>query len=227
MKVTNYKIPGKVEEITCEFLGSKENKKLAIMYPGIGYTCDMPMLYFTTNLMLELGYNVIQFRSHYPEFMPLNTKEKKESFLTPYKDDVFSFFDHAISNYSSDKIILIGKSLGTRAISILYQSEKYNAVLNRVQGVISFTPVLKDEDVIKGFKKVNSEVLHIVGGSDKLYCPFEIVTDLTLNGPGKVLLIEGGNHSLECKKSVISSVKGVSKYIDVIKSFCEGLIVNE
>lgn len=33
-------------------------KKIAVLFPGIGYTCDKPLLYYSAKLAAEKGYEV-------------------------------------------------------------------------------------------------------------------------------------------------------------------------
>ena len=45
--------------------------KTAVIFPGIGYHCDKPLLYYASKLAASHGYDVI--RITYPEF-PVNLK---------------------------------------------------------------------------------------------------------------------------------------------------------
>ena len=35
-------------------------KKLAIIFPGVGYTCTKPLLYYTASMAAERGYEIIR-----------------------------------------------------------------------------------------------------------------------------------------------------------------------
>ena len=37
-------------------------KKIACLFPGIGYTCDKPLLYYSWKLLKGLGWEVVRFR---------------------------------------------------------------------------------------------------------------------------------------------------------------------
>lgn len=37
-----------------------ESDKVCFMFSGTGYTYEKPLLYYSTELMLELGYDVVQ-----------------------------------------------------------------------------------------------------------------------------------------------------------------------
>ena len=44
-----------------------ETDHLALVLPGFGYSCDMPLLYFTVNHLLEGGADVLQVEYQYNE----------------------------------------------------------------------------------------------------------------------------------------------------------------
>ena len=35
-------------------------KKLAVIFPGVGYTCTKPLLYYTASMAAERGYEIIR-----------------------------------------------------------------------------------------------------------------------------------------------------------------------
>lgn len=41
-------------------MGSYEYTKLAVFFPGIGYHSDKPLLYYSSKIAQELGYDIIQ-----------------------------------------------------------------------------------------------------------------------------------------------------------------------
>ena len=38
-------------------------KKLAVIFPGVGYTCTKPLLYYTASMAAERGYEIIRLTS--------------------------------------------------------------------------------------------------------------------------------------------------------------------
>ena len=50
-------------------------KKIAVLFPGIGYTCDKPLLYYTGKLAVARGYKLVKVE--YGNF-PSGIKESKE-----------------------------------------------------------------------------------------------------------------------------------------------------
>ena len=42
-------------------------KKLAVIFPGVGYTCTKPLLYYTASMAAERGYEIIRLDyGHHP-----------------------------------------------------------------------------------------------------------------------------------------------------------------
>jgi hypothetical protein len=50
-------------------------KKIAVLFPGIGYTCDKPLLYYTGKLAVARGYKLVKVE--YGNF-PSGIKEIKK-----------------------------------------------------------------------------------------------------------------------------------------------------
>ena len=49
-------------------------KKLAVLFPGIGYHCDKPLLYYSKKCLSAYGYEIIEVNyKHFP-----HTKDKDE-----------------------------------------------------------------------------------------------------------------------------------------------------
>ena len=65
-------------------------KKLAVIFPGVGYTCTKPLLYYTASMAAERGYEIIRL---------------------DYGQDIHTF--HGRTPAELDDIIFISKSIGT------------------------------------------------------------------------------------------------------------------
>jgi hypothetical protein len=55
--------------------------QLAIVLPGVGYTCQMPLLYYPTRLLLSLGMDVLWVEYNYgrrPEYRALSDARQRE-----------------------------------------------------------------------------------------------------------------------------------------------------
>ena len=86
------------------------NEKVAVILPGVGYTCERPLLYYCAKIVKAMGYEVIKIQ--YPS-MPI----KKD--LATMKEDCQIGLEHLnrvldpemIRQY--DEILFVSKSIGT------------------------------------------------------------------------------------------------------------------
>lgn len=49
-------------------------KKLAVLFPGIGYHCDKPLLYYSKKCLSAYGYEIIEV--NYKHFPHMKDKDK-------------------------------------------------------------------------------------------------------------------------------------------------------
>ena len=96
----------------------KNTPKLAVIFPGIGYTADKPLLYYTTRLAKKHGYQ-IQTVSYgtLPENIRGDSAKMKQAF--ELASEQTEQLLHGIDWSSYGSILFISKSIGT-AISSAY-----------------------------------------------------------------------------------------------------------
>ena len=112
----------------------KNAPKLAVIFPGIGYTADKPLLYYTARLARKHGYQ-IQTVSYgtLPENIKGDSAKMRQAFDLALAQTEESLRDVDWNSFGS--ILFISKSIGT-AISSAYAS-KYNL---KVKNIL-FTPL--------------------------------------------------------------------------------------
>ncbi len=104
--------------------------KTAVIFPGIGYRCDKPLLYYASKLAANHGYDII--RITYPEF-PINLKEASDEQLAEFLEmgierTVEILKDTRLSDPAVCKtgdILFISKSIGT-AVATAYAARHLN-----------------------------------------------------------------------------------------------------
>ncbi len=87
-------------------------KKLAVFFPGIGYTVDKPLLYYSRKIALELGYEVRPLPyAGFPGKVRGDKNKMAECFRIALEQsrEMLSETDLSIC----DDILFIGKSIGT------------------------------------------------------------------------------------------------------------------
>ncbi len=158
-------------------------KKLAIFFPGIGYNKDKPLLYYSAKLAKALGYEIIHIDYHE---LPANGKsdaalmEKAAKIAYTRAEEQLKEVNFA----EYDKVLFIGKSIGTIVLAAYVCNHKVNA------GQIWYTPV------VPTFQFGSKNVLAFIGDAD----PWTDIADIKekVKAPEIALSIyEGCNHSLE------------------------------
>jgi len=87
-------------------------KKIACLFPGIGYTCDKPLLYYSWKLLKELDWEVVPVPyTGFPSGVKGNTEKMQQSAEMALEQAEKILKDIRWDDYSD--ILLIGKSVGT------------------------------------------------------------------------------------------------------------------
>jgi hypothetical protein len=213
---------GKPIKNTLTSLGNKG--KIAIVFPGIGYTCQMPLLYYATVALLGKGYDVLWVEYDYKNerFSTSRAREKVEWM----NFDADESYKTAISTGRYKHVVLVGKSLGTFALVRL------NTRINDIEKSIWLTPLLKKPsavgiDVYNKIKGVCKNGLFIIGTEDPHYDKTKIRALEALGA--KSLSILGADHSLEIEStsngsneieiSPLKSLKALEQVVKEIEGF--------
>jgi predicted alpha/beta-hydrolase family hydrolase len=178
------------------------SRNLMVLLPGAGYSCDMPLLYSCTQLGLEKGWDVLQIRYAFK----LSSTDPDEEL----RSKVTSSLRKALSGRPWDTIFLVGKSVGTRAMTLLFDSDVLNGYAVKP---VWLTPLMKREEVLAGMKK--SPGLVVIGTADHHFQPKKLEE---LSG-SQVLKIEGADHSLEANNDVQRSLTELQKIIKYVAEF--------
>ena len=98
-------------------------RKLAVYFPGIGYHCDKPLLYYSRRLAAEAGYEELQLSYTFSGGNIRGNKEKmREAFFALYAQAKEQLSAVDWSTY--DEILFVSKSIGT-IISAAYTAEQH------------------------------------------------------------------------------------------------------
>ena len=155
-----------------------------MIFPGIGYGIDRPLLYYTGKIAQECGYRVINTRysgiskeclkdpGRMPEAFELAVKQTEEQLR---EADLASYED----------VLFISKSIGTVAAGIY--ADRYDIPARQVfytPFAQSFTPAVEGNGIV------------FFGDRDPWVIPEEI-RNHCIAKKMDYTVIEGGNHSLE------------------------------
>lgn len=151
-------------------------KKLAVMFPGIGYHCDKPLLYYSKKLCASKGYEIKEIA--YGKL----PRDRFAAFDIAWKDAKCQLDAIDFSGY--EDILFISKSIGT-VIAAKYSREILTDIRN-----VYMTPLLETME----FAASGNVAFH--GNKDPLVDTEELERLCGESGV-KLYIYEGGNHSIE------------------------------
>ncbi len=174
-------------------------KKLAIIFPGVGYTMDCPLLYYASFLYEAKGYEQIHMKYNSILLNPDLTREEKTLQARDYVWEKAKDIDFA----AYDEVVFLSKSFGTAEAGYLAEKLEINPVQIYLTPMPRALPYIKEVDTV------------VIGTADEVYPECKTYFDEHGVQP---LYIEGANHSLEIKGKPFESLEILK---DVIK-FIEG-----
>lgn len=158
--------------------------RIAVFFPGIGYHCDKPLLYYSRKMVQEYGYEKIVTLSYSYEEKNIRGNEKKmqQAFECLYEQAHKSLEEIDFNQYS--EILFISKSVGT-IIASSYAA-KYDLKCHH----ILYTP-LKET-----FEYKHNDSIAFIGTSDP-WSDDSYVKKLSESQGVPMYVYEEANHSLE------------------------------
>ena len=183
---------------------------IAVIFPGIGYNIDKPLLYYSKKIAMNKGFE---------NFVNVEYKDLTFNKGTLIKDkaaqrEVFkkcllcaneSLKDINWSEY--DKILFISKSIGTIVASAV--SSEMNANVKH----ILFTPLEETFEY-----KVN-DALGFIGTADP-WSDYKKVLELAKKQNIPMHSFDGANHSIETK-DVLKDIGYIKETMEIVESFIE------
>lgn len=181
--------------------------KLAVYFPGIGYHCDKPLLYYSRKIACELGYQNYRNISYTYSGGNIRGNEKKmkeayEILLSQTEAELADIVWHDV-----DDVIFISKSIGT-IIAASY-AEKYE--LKNARHIL-YTPLAQT------YAFAPNHGIGFIGTADPWSDTDEIIRLSNVNRI-PMAVYDGCNHSLECD----DTMKNLDNLKDIMwrtKEFC-------
>lgn len=160
--------------------------KIAVYFPGIGYHCDKPLLYYSRKLARGLGYENDRTISYTYQAGNIrgNAEKMKEAYEALFLQAEAALADIVWAEYSD--VLFISKSIGT-VIAASY-GEKYG--LKGAKHVL-YTPLAQT------YRFAPEHGVSFVGTADPWNDTEEIVR-LSRENHIPLTVYDGCNHSLEC-----------------------------
>lgn len=182
--------------------------KLAVIFPGIGYHTDKPLLYYGKKLAKEYGFEIVEVTyGPFDSNVKGSPEKMKEAFLKALSqtEDYLKRID--FSKYSD--ILFISKSVGTAVASVFAKNHRlmtYNVYYTPVAG--SFDFIGTEGIVFTGTKDPWVETDAVKQGCTEHDLPLYITED--------------GNHSLETG-DVLKDVANLSVIMTHTRDYIESI----
>lgn len=178
--------------------------KLAVFFPGIGYTNDKPLLYYSRKLAKEQGYEELCVSYH---DLPAKVKGDKElmqrAIELAYNQACEYLSKIDFGGYS--EILMVGKSIGTVLATRYVDSYNIKAKL------VLYTPVEATFDL------PIDEAVAFIGDADP-WSTLGRVEQLAKEREVKLYLYPKCNHSLECEDT-FENIKIVNEVMSITEQF--------
>ncbi len=160
-------------------------KKLAVFFPGIGYTADMPLLHYARRLAVREGFEIrLLPYSGFPQKVGGDVEKMMECYRSALFQSMEMLSETDLSDY--EKTLFVGKSIGTvAAAEIAFRSP----VRDRIH-LLLYTPL---EFV---FRFSPERALMFTGSADP-WVSAGSIPGLCESAGIPCHVISGANHSLE------------------------------
>ena len=184
----------------------KKTASAAVLFPGIGYTCDKPLLYYSEKIARERGYEVIRVPyGGFPAGVKGDAAKMYQCFVSAREqaEDILAEVDW--SAYSD--ILFFSKSVGT-VVALSYAAEHGIGARQ-----VLYTPLAET------FRfPVDPAAAIAFHGTADPWAKTEEITRICEEKGISLYLTEGANHSLECGKAE-HDIRTISDVMRTVESF--------
>jgi hypothetical protein len=172
---------------------------VALLIPGRGYTPDMPLLHFARAVLGRHGWT---------------TQQLWWSTHPPADTDACSAWVNvqvaaALDRESAQSLLLVGKSLGTLAVTVAAEREL---------PAMWLTPLLNEPWLVEQLRRTAAPTLLIGGTADGSWIP-TIVRSLQHS----YLELDGADHALETHDDPVNSAELLSRVTAAMDAFVAAL----
>lgn len=175
--------------------------KLAVFFPGIGYTADKPLLYYSEKLAKKYQYET--FRISYGD-LPKDTDEAfKQAFVTAE----LMMMRFGLTKY--EEVLFVSKSIGT-AVACAYAEEFKLQCRN-----IYYTPL---EQTFSH----NPQPGIVFHGTADPWARTEIIKEKCGEYDLPLYIFEGTNHSLELTDQVGENIRNMGRIMELTEKYIAG-----
>ncbi len=191
------------------------NNRIAVVFPGIGYHGDKPLLYYSARMArLEYGYEIVTVK--YSEYKdgnikgdPAKMKEAAELYL---EDAVRCLKEAGVEEQRTVRTLFLAKSIGTVVAGACAQKMGINA------GCVYYTPLA---ETFQAAEQGSGIAFH---GTADPWAETEQIRRLAEEKNIPLYITEGANHSLETGDT-LTDIRNLEKIMNITKNYMEDYTV--
>lgn len=180
--------------------------RLAVFFPGIGYTADKPLLYYSRKLAAKAGYDIkVLAFSGFPSNVRGEAEKMRECFNIAGYQSAKQLAETDLDDYSD--VVFISKSIGT-AVAAEYAMNC--PAKSRIRHIL-YTPL---EETFK-FDISNAIVFT---GSEDPWVEKGLISKLCMEKGIPCTVVPRANHSLETGE-ILTDIQNLKDVIDKARQF--------
>ncbi|WP_372573391.1 alpha/beta family hydrolase [Ruegeria jejuensis] len=195
-------------------LSRQEGRELALIYPGLRYTCERPLLRSIAEVFERQGCDVLRLQFRYADDHRFLDAEDDAQFTEIFSDgqDILA---HALTLGAYQRFWMIGKSLGT--LSMAGALAAHRQVLPDVRG-IWLTPGLLKTPLAETLATLSLSSIMVLGTEDpcnlpELLAPYEVRSDIDLH------LVEGMDHGFQHLDGLQAEAAAIAELADLVTNW--------
>lgn len=172
--------------------------KLAVFFPGIGYTADKPLLYYSEKLAKQYQYETVRV-----------SYGKLEKDLGKAFHEAFTAAEMMLAGYNCvqyDEILFVSKSIGT-AVACAY-AEKFRISCRNVY----YTPL----EQTFSYHPQPGIVFH---GTADPWAKTEVIKEKCSEYDLPLHIVEGTNHSLEVVDDIEKNLQNLTRIMALTEKY--------
>jgi dienelactone hydrolase len=189
---------------------------LALILPGLLYTCDKPLLYYPTQLLQWRGADVLQLWRDYSD--QYSTSVSREEQAGSIMSDCQALLEAGRSQKDYAGYILVGKSLGTIGLAYLLSQ-----LAGETVAAIWLTPLLQQPRLVQAAANASAPGLFIAGSGDPNY-DADAMARIRQTTGAESLIIRGADHSMEIRGDMTRSLFAMQKVLQGIADFLDSCL---
>lgn len=185
-----------------------KNAKVAVFFPGIGYTLEKPLLYYSIKMAQQLGYDIKTLPyDGFPAGVRGDDEKMQQSYEIALEKTKDLLKDEDFSEY--EEVLFVGKSIGTIVAAKMYQDSQYQEKIR----MVLYTPL--DATFMHDFTKAivfTGDADPWVGGEKSK------IADKCEERKIPCYVYENANHSLETR-DVIRDMQYLQEILEKTKDY--------